>query len=74
MQLNCHVGHLLGAISVSLFLSSFCKNEIFFPVNIIMTLVKMLLEIPLIIKIAIIVFIYFKFFKRKFFQELMLIE
>ena len=26
MQLNCHVGHLLGTISVSLFLSSFCKK------------------------------------------------
>ena len=36
MQLNCHVGHLLGAISVSLFLSSFVKNEIFFYVTIIM--------------------------------------
>lgn len=26
MQLNCHVGHLLGTISVSLFLSSFCEK------------------------------------------------
>tara|TARA_B100001094_G_C17825803_1_gene620776 strand:+ start:215 stop:682 length:468 start_codon:yes stop_codon:yes gene_type:complete len=26
MQLNCHVGHLLGTIGVSLFLSSFCKK------------------------------------------------
>lgn len=26
MQLNCHVGHLLGTVSVSLFLSSFCKK------------------------------------------------
>ena len=28
MQLNCHVGHLLGTISVSLFLSSFKKSNV----------------------------------------------
>ena len=27
MQLNCHVGHLMGTVGVSLFLSSFCKKK-----------------------------------------------